>query len=160
MTGALPQMERLIEVLEGHWKCQVTYEPNPRMPNGATGVGWEKSRVGPGRSSILFDTRADGEAGAFEGAGFITWNSANGSYDLHWLSSASPEPGFFTGRWDGGNVVFDGHEHVGGQRFASRHSILNISPDAFVYAVDIGSTPNSLKRAMTIEYARFESGSE
>jgi hypothetical protein len=154
MTGVLPQMERLIEVLEGRWKCDVTYEPNPQMPNGATSVGWEEARVGPGRSSILFDTRADGEAGAFEGAGFITWNSVNSSYDLHWLSSASPEPGLFTGRWDGGNVVFDGHERVGGQRFVSRHSIINIRAEAFEYTVDMGSTADNLTRAITIQYAR------
>jgi hypothetical protein len=123
-------MERLIEVLDGRWNCQVTYAPNPQMPGGGTGTGWELCRVGPGRSSVLFDTRATGERGAFEGAGFITWNTPRSAYDLHSLTSTSPEMGVFTGRWQDGDVIFDGYEYVAGQRFASRHSIADIDSNA------------------------------
>jgi hypothetical protein len=154
MAGVLPQMERLIEVLDGRWKCQVTYEPNPQMPDGGASVGWEECRVGPGRSSILFNNRAQGESGTFEGAGFITWNAADDLYNLHWLSTSSPEPGFFTGRWDRGDVVFDGHEYIADQRFASRHSITKISAEAFVYTIEMGSAPDDLKRTATIQYSR------
>ena len=67
MSGSLPQMERLIEVLAGRWKCDVTYEPSKQMPDGGTSVGWEECRVGPGRSSLLFETRTYGESGTFTG---------------------------------------------------------------------------------------------
>ena len=154
MTHALPQMERLIKVLEGRWTCQVIYEPNPRMPAGGTSLGWEECRVGPGRSSLLFDTRAHGESGDFEGAGFITWNEPNRSYSLQWLSNSSPNPGVFTGRWDGLDIVFDGYEYAADHRLASRHSITDIGDDAFLYTVDMGSAPEDLKRAATIHYTR------
>jgi hypothetical protein len=52
------------------------------------------------------------------------------------------------------NVVFDGYEYVAAQRFASRHSISDVSADAFVYTIDMGSAPDTLKRAVTIRYAR------
>lgn len=71
-------------------------------------MGGEPCR--PGRLSILINTQSHGESGTFEGAGFITWNAADSSYNLHWLSNSSPEPGFFTGWWSGGNAVFDGYE--------------------------------------------------
>ena len=105
-------------------------------------------RVDPVRHPCTWRTQI------FEGAGFIAWNAANSSYNLYWLSSSSPEPGFFTGRWEGGNAVFDGHEYVAEQRFASRHSITEISAEAFVYTVDMGSAPDNLNRAATIQYSR------
>ncbi|MGV0743824.1 hypothetical protein [Mycolicibacterium sp. XJ870] len=154
MTALLSQMERLIGVLEGRWKCQVTYEPNPGMPGGGTSVGSEECRVGPGRWSIFFDTHAEGETGTFEGAGLITWNAKNDGYDLRWLTTSSPEPGMFAGRWEDGDVVFDGHEYLAGQRFASRHSITEINPDAFVYTVELGPVPDALMRTATIRYTR------
>ncbi|WP_102143624.1 DUF1579 family protein [Mycobacterium hubeiense] len=154
MAVVLSEMDRLIDVLEGRWQCRVTYEPNPQLPAGGTSVGWEQCRVGPGRWSVLFDTRAHGDSGEFEGAGFIIWSAAEAAYHLHWLSSSSPEPGFFTGHWDDGNVVFDGHEYIAGQRLASRHSITDISAQALVYTVDMGPTSEDLRRAATIQYTR------
>jgi len=128
--------------------------PNRQMPEGGTSVGWEESRAGPGRLSIIISTQSHGESGTFEGAGFITWNAAHSSYNLHWLTSSSPEPGFFTGRWSGGNVVVDGYEYIVDQRFASRHSITDVSAEAFAYTIDMGSAPDTLKRAVTIRYTR------
>jgi hypothetical protein len=150
----MSEMDRLIDVLEGRWNCRVTYEPNPQIPTGGNALGWEECRVGPGRHSILFDTRADGSMGEFAGAGQITWNAADGVYGLQWLTSDSPDPGVFTGRWVAGDVVFDGHEYLAGQRFQSRHSITGIAADAFVYTVDRGVAPGHLERAATIEYTR------
>jgi hypothetical protein len=147
-------MKRLIALLEGRWNCRVTHEPNPQMPHGATSLGWEESRVGPGGSSILFDTRAVGEFGTFEGAGFITRNAVNGAYDLYSLTSSSPEPGVFTGRWSDANVVFEGYEYVAGQRFASRHSITDIRAEEFVYSIEMGSTAGDWIRTATIKYMR------
>jgi hypothetical protein len=150
----MSEMDRLIDVLEGRWNCRVTYEPNPLMPSGGIALGWEECRVGPGRYSILFDTRADSQMGRFEGAGVITWNSADDAYGLQWMTSDSPEPGVFSGCWVDGNVVFDGHEYLGSQRFQSRHSITDIAADGFVYTVDRGSAADHLQRAATIEYTR------
>jgi hypothetical protein len=107
-----------------------------------------RPRVGPLRH------RAQSERGSFEGAGFITWNAASSAYDLYSLTSTSQEPGVFTGRWDNGNVIFDGYEYFAGQRFASRHSITDISANTLVYSVDMGCAPDKLKRAMTIQYER------
>ncbi|MCT7658289.1 hypothetical protein [Mycobacterium deserti] len=132
----------------------MTYEPNPHSPDGGTSDGWEECRVGPGRSSVVFDTQAQGHLGTFEGHGVITWNATDDVYDLYWLSSSSPEPGVFTGRWDGGKVVFDGYEYIAGQRMASRHSITEISADAFVYTIDLGSAPADLTLSVTIDYMR------
>lgn len=156
MRTTQSEMQRLIDVLAGRWTCRASYEPNPEMPEGGSSVGWEQCRVGPGGSSILFDTRARGAGGDFAGAGVITWDSADNCYALQWLSTSSPEPGHFTGRWSNGNVVFDGREFIGASSFASRHSITEISADSFVYTVDLGSAPGELRRAMTIRYAREE----
>lgn len=70
-TCSLPPMEQLIEVLEGRWHCHVVYEPTPDAPDRGSAVGWEECRVGPGRWSIFFDTRARGEAGIFGGYEFV-----------------------------------------------------------------------------------------
>jgi hypothetical protein len=151
---ARSQMEQLIDVLEGRWTTRVSYQPNPQMPDGGTSVGWEENRAGPGRASIIIETESHGASGSFEGAGFVIWNIAQSSYNLHWMSTSSSQPGFFTGRWSGGNVVFDGYEYVAENRFASRHSITEISADAFVYTIDMGSTPDHLMRTATIQYTR------
>lgn len=74
-------MRRVIEVLEGHWTCHVTHEPNPQMPTGATSFGWEDCRVGPGGTSILFDTRAEGALGTSEGEAAATLLPAAASID-------------------------------------------------------------------------------
>ena len=151
-------MRRLIEVLEGHWTCHVIHAPNKQIPDGATSSGWEDCRAGPGRTSILFDTRAHGALGTFEGAGFIT--GEDDAYDLYSLTSASAQPGVFTGRWHGGNVIFDGHECIADRRFASRHSISDIGADAFVYTIEMGSAPEDLTRTATIRYARYCSSAD
>jgi hypothetical protein len=154
VNTAQSEIEQLIDVLEGRWKTHVFYEPNPQMPDGGTSVGWEESRAGPGRASIIIETESHGASGSFEGAGFVTWDVAHSRYNLHWMSTSSPHPGFFTGRWSGGNVVFDGYEYVAEDRFASRHSITEIRADAFVYTIDMGSTPDHLMRTATIHYTR------
>ena len=150
----MSEMERLIGVLDGRWKCAVRYEPNPGLPAGGSAEGWEQCRVGPGRWSVIFETHAHGSIGDFAGAGYITFDSAQRCYRLTWLSSMSPEPGLFTGRWTEGGVVFDGYEYLGQQRFAARHSITEIGADGFLYTVDRGPTATTLGRAATIRYFR------
>lgn len=150
----LPEMERLIDVLEGRWTTQTTYEPDQRMPDVTSAAGWEECRAGPGRASILIETESRGVRGTFERAGFITWNPKNSSYSLHWLSTSSPVPGVFTGRWSGDDVVFDGYESVAEERFVSRHSITDIRADGFVYTIDMGPAPEQLQRRATIRYTR------
>lgn len=51
-------------------------------------------------------------------------------------------------------MVFDGYEYVANQRFASRHSITDVSAEEFAYTIDMGSAPDTLKRAVTIRYTR------
>lgn len=148
------EMERLLELLEGRWKTRVEHEPNPRIPDGETSEGWEESRAGPGRASLILETASQGPSGGFAGAGFITWDAAEGSYELCWLSSASPEPGRFRGQWRGPDLVFDGYEYVAGKRLASRHGITEVTPDAFTYFIDLGADEHSLRRATTIYYTR------
>jgi hypothetical protein len=150
----MSEMERLIDVLEGRWTTQASYEPDPRTPYGTSAVGWEECRVGPGRASVLIEGESYGVRGTFEGAGFITWNAGSRTYNLHWLSTSSPEPGVFTGQWSGDDVVFDGYEYVAKERFASRHSITDIRADGFVYTIDMGPAPDHLRRKATIDYTR------
>jgi hypothetical protein len=152
--AAVPEMARLLELIGGRWTTRVTTEPSPRLPEGGTSEGWEESRAGPGRASLILETASEGPSGGFAGAGFITWDSKAGNYELYWLSSASPEPGRFCGRWHGEDLVFDGYEYIAGRRFASRHSITELTPTAFTYFIDLGADPQSLRRATTIHYTR------
>jgi hypothetical protein len=154
-SGAIvPEMARLLELLGGRWTTRVTNEPSPRQPEGGTSEGWEESRAGPGRASLILETASEGPSGGFAGAGIITWDSRAGNYELYWLSSASPEPGRFRGEWRGEDLVFDGYEYIAGRRFASRHSITEITPTAFIYFIDLGAELQSLRRATTIQYTR------
>jgi hypothetical protein len=152
--ATVPEIERLLELIGGRWRTRVVNEPSPRLPEGGRSEGWEESRAGPGRASLILETASSGPSGGFEGAGFITWNPVAGSYELYWLSSASPEPGRFRGRWQGMDLVFDGYEYIAGQRLVSRHSITGLTPSAFVYFIDLGVNAQSLRRATTIHYTR------
>jgi hypothetical protein len=153
-TNSQAEMEKLIGVVEGRWTTYVTIAPGPTLPDGGTSKGEEESRVGPGRASIILETRADGDDGPFEGAGFIVWHQADRCYDLHWLTTLSPEPGLLRGSWEGEAATFEGFEYVAGQRLASCHRIFDIEPDSFGYTIDLGPTAETLQRAMTIRYER------
>jgi hypothetical protein len=154
-TGAtVPEIERLLELIGGRWRTRVVNEPSPRLPEGGEGEGWEESRAGPGRASLILATASEGPSGGFEGAGFITWNRLERCYELYWLSSASPEPGRFRGKWHGMDLVFDGYEYIAGQRLVSRHSITELTADAFTYFIDLGVDAQSMRRAATIHYIR------
>lgn len=81
-TSASPEMQRLLALLEGNWRTQTRYEPNPQIPQGGRGEGAETSRRGPGGHSVLFETRSTGPSGSFEGAGVTTWDAETRVYRL------------------------------------------------------------------------------
>lgn len=149
-----PEMTRLIELLDGHWDTSITYAPSERAPEGGTGEGQETSRPGPGGLSLLIETSSNGPSGPYEAGGIIEWSPSEQVYKLHWMTSMSQVGSHFEGRWVGEDLVFDGTEAIMGETFASRHSITDIRSDAFLYTIDLGPTPEQLRRAITIEYSR------
>jgi hypothetical protein len=152
MTASSPEMEHALDALDGEWLTRSTYTPNPDLPEGGQGEGQETVRPGPGRHSLIIDTRSNGPLGPFEGHGFIVWS--DGRYRLTWLTSADPGVGAFEGLWIGNDLVFDGVEHQNGAALASRHSVVDLQPDAFRYRIEMGPTREALRTVMTIEYRR------
>jgi hypothetical protein len=155
-----PEMKRLIEVLAGTWDTTLTYAPGPLAPEGGTGTGQETNRPGPGGLSLLIDTNAGGPAGHYEAGGIIEWSPAERVYKLHWLSNLSHVGSNFDGTWVGDDLVFNGTENIMGQAFASRHSITNIRPTAFLYTIDMSPTQDQLARTITIEYTKHHEAQE
>jgi Protein of unknown function (DUF1579) len=155
-----PEMKRVIDMLEGRWDMALTFAPGPMAPEGGTGKGQETSRPGPGGLSLLIETSASGPTGPYDAGGIIEWSPDEHVYKLHWVSSLSHVGSYFDGTWVGDDLVFSGTEHVMGQAFASRHSITNIRPDAFLYTIDIGPTHEQRKRTITIDYTKLASATE
>jgi hypothetical protein len=156
--GALtptPEMQRLAALLAGTWDMTLTYAPGPLAPEGGTGTGHETSRPGPGGLSLLIETTSGGPAGQYDAGGIIEWSATQLVYKLHWVSSLSHVGSYFDGTWVEEDLVFNGTEHLMGQAFASRHTITNIRPGAFLYTIDIGATHDQLERTITIEYTKL-----
>lgn len=153
-----PEMERLVELLAGRWDLAITFAPGPMAPEGGIGEGQETSRPGPGGLSLLIETSSRGPAGPYDAGGIIEWSPSEHVYKLHWVNSLSHVGSYFDGTWVGDDLVFSGTEHIMGQAFASRHSLNNIRPDAFLYTIDIGPTHDQLERTVTIDYTKLASG--
>lgn len=150
----VPEMARLIELLDGEWDTSITYAPSDTAPDGGTGEGQETSRPGPGGLSLLIETSSQGPSGPYEAGGIIEWSPSERVYKLHWMTSLSHVGSHFDGAWVGDDLVFNGTENIMGEAFASRHSITDIQSDAFLYTIDMGPTPDRLQRTITIEYTR------
>jgi hypothetical protein len=148
------ELKQLSEVIGGSWNTVVTYEPTPASPKGGTGAGSESVRVGPGGQSLIIETSSKSNSGEFRGLGVITRSKPNEGYKLHWFTSASPHASEFIGKWHGQSVVFDGREWVGEQEMASRHSITNIKQNSFDYAIDMGPSPDKLRRTATLRFTK------
>jgi len=151
------EMEQLVKLLNGRWDMAVTYEPGEMAAQGFTGTGREVSRPGPGGFSVLVESTSSSPAGTFEGFGMIHWSAREQAYTLHWFTNAAPVPAMFTGKWKGADLVFVGTETMMGKELASRHSITNIRPGSFDYAIDMGPTAAALKRFITIHYTSADS---
>lgn len=160
--GALkpaPEIQKVIDLLDGRWNLEITYEKNDYNPEGGTATGSETSRPGPGGFSLIFQTDSGDEGKAseeFAALGIIEWSPAENVYSLHWLNSLSPTSAFFKGSWEGDNLVFNGRESLMGPELASRHSLTEIQSDNFVYTIDMGPSPDKLQRVITIKYTKAE----
>jgi hypothetical protein len=124
-------------------------------PKGGTGEGQEASRPGPGGLTLLIETNSTGPAGPYDAGGIIEWSPSERVYKLHWVSNLSHVGSYFDGRWVGDDLVFNGTENIMGQAFASRHSLTNIRPDAFLYTIEIGPTQDQMERTITIDYTKL-----
>ncbi len=149
----VPQIQKVIDLLNGTWDLAITYEPTEYNPDGGTVTGREISRPGPGGFSLIFQTDSK-DSNDFAALGIIEWSPAEKAYSLHWLNSLSPTGAYFKGSWEGEDLVFNGKESMMGPELASRHSITKIKPGAFTYTIDMGPSPDELKRVITIEYTK------
>lgn len=156
MPKPAPEIERLINQLQGRWTTEEKHEASEMLPQGGTGKGQEQIRPGPGRLSLIAEYSSQGPMGEFSGIGLITWDASARVYRLHWTDNTNPALTVMTGKGEGTDVVFTGSETMMGKKVYARHAITELTPNAFTYTIDTGTTAAQLKRAMTVKYTRLD----
>ncbi len=156
MPKPAPEIERLLQQLQGRWTTDEKHEPSEMLPQGGTGKGQEAIRPGPGKMSIIAEYSSQGPMGEFAGIGLITWDPTAHVYRLHWTDNTGPGVTVTTGKWEGKDLVFNGTDTMMGKKLFSRHAFTELTPTAFTYTIDMGPTATQLKRAMTIKYTKVD----
>ncbi|HUR36698.1 MAG TPA: DUF1579 family protein [Terriglobales bacterium] len=154
MPKPAPEMERLSAQLAGRWETEEKHEPSSMLPQGGTGKGIETIRPGPGGLSLLVEYKSESPMGIFSGFGIMTFDPGVRVFHLHWTDNTALGVSVSNGKWEGNNLVFTGSDTVAGKKVFSRHTISDLTPTTFTYAIEVGPAANQLKRAMTIKYAK------
>lgn len=156
MPKPAPEMERLTKMLQGRWTTEEKHEPSEMMPQGGSGKGQESVRPGPGKLSLISEYTSQGPMGEFSGIGIITWDPVERLYHIHWTDNTSSGVSIMNGKWVGQDLVFTGSDMMMGKKVYSRHAFSEMTSEAFTYTIDTGTTPNQLKRAVTIKYTKLD----
>ena len=154
MPKPAPEIERLLQQLQGRWATEEKHEPSEMLPKGGTGTGHEAIRPGPGKMSVIAEYSSQGPMGEFAGIGLITWDPGARVYRIHWTDNTNPSVTVMTGKWEGKDLVFTGSDMMMGKKMFTRHAFTELTPNKFAYTIDMGPTFTQLKRAVTIQYSK------
>ena len=123
------EMEHLHFML-GEWEVAETWEEGS-WGNSFKGKSLFKGKLGPGGLSILTDVESVGPHGQYRSHIMSSWNPYLAVYQGCSVSNLDSGALFWTGKWDQGNLVFDGEIQVRGKKLAVRKVLSEISKVAY-----------------------------
>ncbi len=123
------EMEHLHFML-GEWEVAETWEEGS-WGKSFKGKSLFKGKLGPGGLSILTDVESAGPYGHTHSHIMSAWNPSLGVYQGCSVSNLDSGALFWTGKWDQGNLVFDGEIQVRGKQVAVRRVLSEISKVAY-----------------------------
>src|SRR6266567_4584134 len=114
----------------GEWEVAETWEKGS-WGDSFKGKSLFKGHLGPGGLSLLTDVESSGPHGHYLSHIMSAWNPSLGVYQGCSVSNLDSGALFWTGKWDQGNLVFDGEIQVRGKKLAVRRVLSEISKVAY-----------------------------
>jgi hypothetical protein len=153
-AAPVPEIQRLIDRLQGTWSIEERYERSEMMPEGGTSRGEEVWRAGPGGFSLIESYHSKSPALEVTGTSVTWWDGTHRLYRTVWCSSDLPDGCMqIQGRWDEGWVLTDRFE-VGGRKLVMTEIFSAFTPRSFVQRLYQGESGGEPKLVMTIRATR------
>src|SRR5882724_2073343 len=114
--SAVPEMDRLAEVLVGDWNTTETMERGEFFPTGGARHGIVHVRLAAGGSTLIYEVHSDGSAGRLDGMLVIWWDEDTSLYRFFICFNNSTHPCKMRGtaHWEGESFVNDYEETTKG----------------------------------------------
>lgn len=148
-----PQMEKLLQALEGTWSIKETLAPSATSPNEVKGEGGIVWRTGPGGFSAIEDYQSREGPREVVGLGVFWWDEAAQGYRTIWCDSTNPGGCInFKNvvRWEGTQLVLSEDYEVNGKKFTFKEVFADISPASFTQTLYGGEFGKALHVDQTI----------
>ena len=161
-AGPNPDIQRVINSLQGAWTIAAKLGPTPKMPGGDQGKGTEKWRPGPGNGSVIEEVHLSTAAWELDLMAISWWDEqAHGIRSLVCANLTPPGCWIETemGKWEGNRLVFESEFERNGRRYKYREVWLDIKATSFTQTRYEGEAGGELKLTQTIQ-ARRELSSE
>jgi hypothetical protein len=140
-----PEIQRLIDRLQGTWSIQEIYEKSEMMPEGGTSRGQEVWRAGPGGFSLIEDYHSKSPSLEVTGTSVTWWDATDSLYRTVWCSSDLPEGcSPIQGRWADESWVLTDRFEVGGKKLELTEIFSAFTPTSFsqrLYQGEVGAEP-------------------
>jgi hypothetical protein len=157
-----PQMEKLLQSIEGTWTINEKFAPDAGSPNGATAAGQIAWSAGPGRFSMIEEYRSKRGSAEVTGLGVFWWDEAAQGYRTIWCESTNPGGCISfknVARWEGPQLVLvEGYE-VNGKKVIFKEVFGDIAPGAFTQTLYGGDAGKKLKVDQIIQATKVTQGS-
>jgi len=155
MTRNVAELQKYSNMVLGTWTVQESHEASDMMPAG-TSTGTAMFRNGPGGFSVVENMSMNGSMGKFTGMGVVWYDLKDQAYKGTWCDSMTPacDTGF-SAKWEGDKLVATGSSEMpDGKKTYMREEYTDITPSSFTFTMYGGPDENSLKKFMTMKYAR------
>lgn len=156
------QIRSLTAALSGRWSTTEKYDAMFMTPKGGTGAGEQIFRPGPGGFTVLENYHSKTPAGELFGFGLIWWDQTKGLQHMWCINvyptgcqmfPAPPQPG---PKWDGKRLVLHMEDEQQGKKMIWHEVFSDITSTSYTQTVDIGESPNQLKRWLTIHAKKVD----
>lgn len=153
--SAVPEMDRLAQVLLGDWNTTETMERSEIFPNGGSRHGVVHVRLAAGGTTLLYEVHSDGPAGKLEGMLVIWWDKGASLYRLFVCFNNPAHPCKMRGsaHWDGETFVNDYEEIVNGNKTSWRDSF-SFTPSSHTLVAAVNAGNGKMKVLITTKATR------
>jgi len=153
-----PQIQKLLNAMEGTWSIKESLAPDAASPNGSTGEGKIVWRRGPGGFSVVEDYRSKQGSKEITGLGVFWWDDAAQGYRTIWCDSTNPGGCISfknVVRWEGEQLVLVEDYEINGKKFTFKEVFGNLSPGTFTQTLYGGEAGEDLKIDQTIRATKL-----